>query len=159
MYSGSRHSPSRGWTTSTSVLKPFFSAVSTSAVLVPPALQSAMNFAAPASDVATACAIGWSAATATKLAPSSPAPCPDTIAAATQGQIRVRLKYALNGDKVLHVIDRQSKPGCRVYRGVNDLPNVLNGMGIAVVSTSKGVMSDRKAREANVGGELLCVVS
>ena len=78
---------------------------------------------------------------------------------ATQGQIRVKLKYALNGDKVIHVIDRESKPGCRVYRGVNDLPKVLNGMGIAVVSTSKGVMSDRKAREANVGGELLCVVS
>jgi len=78
---------------------------------------------------------------------------------ATQGQIRVKLKYALNGDKVIHVIDRESKPGCRVYRGVNDLPKVLNGMGIAVVSTSKGVMSDRKAREANVGGELLCTVS
>ena len=78
---------------------------------------------------------------------------------ATQGQIRVKLKYALNGDKVIHVIDRESKPGCRVYRAVNDLPKVLNGMGIAVVSTSKGVMSDRKAREANVGGELLCTVS
>jgi len=83
----------------------------------------------------------------------------DTIADATQGQIRVRLKYALNGDKVIHVIDRESKPGCRVYRGVGDLPRVLNGMGIAVVSTSKGVMSDRRAREHNVGGELLCTVS
>ena len=83
----------------------------------------------------------------------------DSIDDSTQGQIRVRLKYALNGDKVIHVIDRESKPGCRVYRGVNDLPKVLNGMGIAVVSTSKGVMSDRKAREANVGGELLCTVS
>jgi small subunit ribosomal protein S8 len=76
-----------------------------------------------------------------------------------QGQIRVRLKYALNGDKVIHVIDRESKPGRRVYRKVDDLPKVLNGMGIAVVSTSKGVMSDRKAREQNVGGELLCTVS
>jgi small subunit ribosomal protein S8 len=79
--------------------------------------------------------------------------------ASHQGQIRVKLKYSLSGDKVIHVIDRASKPGCRVYRGVNELPQVLNGMGIAVVSTSKGVMSDRKAREANVGGELLCVVS
>jgi small subunit ribosomal protein S8 len=76
-----------------------------------------------------------------------------------QGQIRIKLKYTLTGDKVIHVIDRESKPGCRVYRGVEALPKVLNGMGIAVVSTSKGVMSDRKAREANVGGELLCTVS
>jgi small subunit ribosomal protein S8 len=79
--------------------------------------------------------------------------------ASGQGQIRVKLKYSLSGDKVIHAIDRSSKPGCRVYRGVHDLPEVLNGMGIAVVSTSKGVMSDRKAREANVGGELLCTVS
>ena len=83
----------------------------------------------------------------------------DSIDDKTQGQIRVKLKYALNGDKVIHAIDRESKPGCRVYRGVGDLPKVLNGMGIVVVSTSKGVMSDRKAREANVGGELLCTVS
>ena len=78
--------------------------------------------------------------------------------ASHQGQIRVKLKYSLSGDKVIHVIDRASKPGCRVYRGVGELPQVLNGMGIAVVSTSKGVMSDRKAREHNVGGELLCTV-
>jgi len=83
----------------------------------------------------------------------------DVIADERQGQIRVKLKYSMSGDKVIHVIDRASKPGCRVYRGVKELPNVLNGMGIAVVSTSKGVMSDRKAREANVGGELLCTVS
>jgi small subunit ribosomal protein S8 len=76
-----------------------------------------------------------------------------------QGQIRIKLKYTNTGQKVIHVIDRESKPGCRVYRGVESLPKVLNGMGIAVVSTSKGVMSDRKAREANVGGELLCTVS
>ena len=83
----------------------------------------------------------------------------DVIDDAQQGQILVRLKYSLSGDKVIHVLDRESKPGRRVYRKVQDLPKVLNGMGIAVVSTSKGVMSDRKAREANVGGELLCVVS
>jgi small subunit ribosomal protein S8 len=83
----------------------------------------------------------------------------DVIEDTRQGLIRIRLKYASNGSKVIHVIDRESKPGCRLYRKVDDLPRVLNGMGIAVVSTSKGVMSDRKAREANVGGELLCTVS
>lgn len=83
----------------------------------------------------------------------------DVIDDERQGQIRVKLRYTSNGEKVIHAIDRQSKPGCRVYRKVGDLPQVLNGMGIAVVSTSKGVMSDRRAREANVGGELLCTVS
>jgi len=83
----------------------------------------------------------------------------DVIDDEQQGQIRVKLKYSLTGQKVIHVIDRTRKPGCRVYRKVEELPQVLNGMGIAVVSTSKGVMSDRKAREQNVGGELLCVVS
>lgn len=83
----------------------------------------------------------------------------DVIEDATQGQIRVKLKYALNGSKVIHSLDRMSKPGRRVYSSVEKLPQILNGMGIAVVSTSKGVMSDRKAREANIGGELLCTVS
>jgi small subunit ribosomal protein S8 len=83
----------------------------------------------------------------------------DLIPDATQGTLRIKLKYALDGSKVIHTIDRRSKPGCRVYRGVADLPQVLNGMGICVVSTSKGVMSDRKAREEKVGGELLCTVS
>jgi small subunit ribosomal protein S8 len=76
-----------------------------------------------------------------------------------QGQLRIKLKYSLSGEKVIHELDRASKPGRRIYRKVDDLPRVLNGMGIAVVSTSKGVMSDRKAREENVGGELLCTVS
>lgn len=83
----------------------------------------------------------------------------DVIDDGKQGQLRVKLKYSMSGDKVIHEIDRQSKPGRRMYRAVGELPQVLNGMGIAVVSTSKGVMSDRKAREANVGGELLCTVS
>jgi small subunit ribosomal protein S8 len=83
----------------------------------------------------------------------------DVVDDSAQGQIRIKLKYASNGSKEIHDLDRESKPGRRVYRKVDDLPNVLNGMGIAVVSTSKGVMSDRKAREQNVGGELLCVVS
>ena len=83
----------------------------------------------------------------------------DVIDDGKQGQIRLKLKYSMNGDKVIHELDRASKPGRRIYRGVGELPRVLNGMGIAVVSTSKGVMSDRKAREQNVGGELLCTVS
>jgi small subunit ribosomal protein S8 len=83
----------------------------------------------------------------------------DVIDDGKQGQIRVKLKYSMSGDKVIHEIERLSKPGRRVYNKVEELPKVLNGMGIAVVSTSKGVMSDRKAREQNVGGELLCTVS
>jgi small subunit ribosomal protein S8 len=83
----------------------------------------------------------------------------DVIEDGQQGQIRLKLKYSMSGERVIHELDRQSKPGRRVYRRVDDLPKVLNGMGIAVVSTSKGVMSDRKAREQNVGGELLCTVS
>jgi small subunit ribosomal protein S8 len=83
----------------------------------------------------------------------------DVIDDEQQGMLRVKLKYSLTGEKVIHAIDRTSKPGCRVYRGVGELPDVLNGMGICVISTSKGVMSDRRAREANVGGELLCTVS
>jgi small subunit ribosomal protein S8 len=83
----------------------------------------------------------------------------DVIDDERQGTIRVKLKYSMSGEKVIHEIDRSSKPGRRIYRGVGELPRILNGMGIAVVSTSKGVMSDRKARENNVGGELLCTVS
>jgi small subunit ribosomal protein S8 len=83
----------------------------------------------------------------------------DVIDDGQQGVIRLKLKYSINGEKVIHELDRASKPGRRIYRSVGDLPRVLNGMGIAVVSTSKGVMSDRKAREQNVGGELLCTVS
>ena len=83
----------------------------------------------------------------------------DVIPDEKQGMLRVKLKYAMDGSKVIHSIDRRSKPGCRVYSKVEELPNVLNGMGICVVSTSKGVMSDRKAREQKVGGELLCTVS
>jgi len=83
----------------------------------------------------------------------------DIVDDGKQGQIRIALKYTNTGEKVIHELDRQSKPGRRLYRKVDDLPSVLNGMGIAVVSTSKGVMSDRSARQQNVGGELLCTVS
>jgi len=83
----------------------------------------------------------------------------DKIADGRQGVLRIRLKYTSTGTRVINVLDRQSTPGRRIYRKVADIPKVLNGLGIAVVSTSKGVMSDRRAREQNVGGELLCIVS
>jgi small subunit ribosomal protein S8 len=75
-----------------------------------------------------------------------------------QGQIKVRLRYGPRGEPVMHKLVRQSKPGRRVYRGAQELPRPLQGMGIAIVSTSRGVMSDRKARTENVGGELLCTI-
>ena len=83
----------------------------------------------------------------------------EVLANGVQGEIKIKLRYSLAGEKVIHEIDRVSKPGRRVYSGVETLPKVLNGMGITIVSTSRGVMSDRAARAANIGGELLCVVS
>lgn len=68
------------------------------------------------------------------------------------------LKYGEDGEDVIRVIKRFSKPGCRQYRGVDDLPDVLGGLGIAVLSTNRGVMSDRKAREMKIGGEILCTI-
>ena len=75
-----------------------------------------------------------------------------------QNDVRVELKYGPAGEKVITNIERVSKPGRRIYMGVSDLKPVLRGLGIAVVSTSKGVLSDREAREARVGGEVLCRV-
>lgn len=83
----------------------------------------------------------------------------DEVEDGRQGLLRIKLRYSLDGERVIHEIDRVSKPGCRVYTAVEKLPTVMNGLGIAVISTSKGVLSDRQARESNVGGELLCVVS
>lgn len=82
----------------------------------------------------------------------------DLIEDNKQGILRVMLKYGLNGEHVIEHIRRTSKPGRRVYCGVDKLPKVLNGLGIAIVSTSKGVLSDRRCREEKVGGELLCTV-
>jgi small subunit ribosomal protein S8 len=82
----------------------------------------------------------------------------DLIDDGRQGQIRIRLKYGSGGESVLHKLSRESKPGCRQYSGVEGLPRPLQGLGIAIVSTSKGVLSDRKAREERVGGELLCTI-
>lgn len=75
-----------------------------------------------------------------------------------QGLLRIYLKYGPRGEDVVTEIKRVSRPGCRVYSKVNDLPSPLNGMGIAVVSTSHGVLSDRQCRDQKVGGEVLCVV-
>ena len=83
----------------------------------------------------------------------------DRIDDGKQGLIRVALKYTLEGDPVINTITRVSKPGCRVYNGKDDLPRVMGGLGIAIVSTSQGVISDRKCRQENVGGELICTVS
>ena len=75
-----------------------------------------------------------------------------------QGLLRVYLKYGRMGEDVVTEIQRVSRPGRKVYRSAKDLPRPLNGMGIAVVSTSSGVMSDRQCRQENVGGEVLCTV-
>ncbi len=76
----------------------------------------------------------------------------------TQGVIRVTLKYNAGKEKVISGLKRVSKPGLRVYAGADELPKVLRGLGVAIVSTSKGVMTDKKAREAHVGGEVLAFV-
>ena len=75
-----------------------------------------------------------------------------------QGIIRITLKYAVGKQKVIHGLRRVSKPGLRIYSNCEDMPKVMNGLGIAIVSTSKGVMTDNKARQANVGGEVLAFV-
>jgi small subunit ribosomal protein S8 len=82
----------------------------------------------------------------------------DLIEDTKQGILRLDLKYGPNGEEVIHSIRRESKPGRRAYAGVGALPRVLDGLGIAIISTSSGVLSDRKCREQNVGGELLCTV-
>ena len=75
-----------------------------------------------------------------------------------QGLLRVYLKYGSMGEDVVTQIDRCSKPGLRIYKSVSDLPRPLNGMGICIVSTSKGIMSGKQCVENNVGGEVLCTV-
>jgi small subunit ribosomal protein S8 len=74
-----------------------------------------------------------------------------------QGMIKIALKYN-NGVGAIKKIERISKPGLRKYTGANELPRVLNGLGIAIISTSKGVITDKEARNENVGGEVLCYV-
>lgn len=73
-------------------------------------------------------------------------------------ELVIELKY-FEGEPVIERIQRTSRPGLRVYRGKEDLPKVLGGLGVAIVSTSAGVMSDRQAREQGIGGEVICIVS
>jgi small subunit ribosomal protein S8 len=73
-----------------------------------------------------------------------------------QGTIRLYLKYADDGEPAIHGLRRVSKPGRRVYRGVSELPRVRNGLGVAVISTNRGVLTDEQARGLQVGGEVLC---
>ena len=75
-----------------------------------------------------------------------------------QGVLRVYLKYGENKQQVISGIKRISKPGLRVHVGKDDVPQVLNGLGVAILTTSKGVMTDRQARTAGVGGEIICYV-
>ena len=71
-------------------------------------------------------------------------------------QLHLELKYGPNGERVIRHLKRVSKPGRRVYKGSTDLRPVLNGLGISIISTSRGVISDREARQRNLGGEVLC---
>jgi len=77
---------------------------------------------------------------------------------ARQGLIRVELKYGSRGEQLINRLIRESKPGCRVYRKANELPRPLGGLGICIVSTHRGVRSDRQARKEHLGGELLCTI-
>ncbi len=80
------------------------------------------------------------------------------LEATPASQLRIELKYGPNGERVIQKIRRVSKPGSRVYSKAKDLRPVLNGLGISIVSTSSGVLSDREARQRNLGGEVLCEV-
>ena len=82
----------------------------------------------------------------------------ETIEDGKQGVIRITIKYQGNKQKVLRGIRRVSKPGLRIYASCEDMPRVMNGLGIAIVSTSKGIMTDKQARKENVGGEVLAFV-
>ncbi len=82
----------------------------------------------------------------------------DVIEDGKQGIIRIQLKYGQSGERVIQGIKRISKPGMRVYTNAYEVPKVLNGLGISIISTSKGILTDRQARKENVGGEVICYV-
>jgi small subunit ribosomal protein S8 len=83
----------------------------------------------------------------------------DVVDDGCQGILRVKLKYGPRGEQVLHEVKRVSKAGRRIYMGVEDLPRPMQGLGVAIVSTSRGVMSDRRCRQENVGGEVVAIVT
>jgi small subunit ribosomal protein S8 len=72
--------------------------------------------------------------------------------------LRVHLKYGSNGEKIVNTVKRVSKPGCRAYASTSDLKPVLNGLGIQILNTNKGILSDREAKLKNVGGEVICKI-
>ena len=80
----------------------------------------------------------------------------DVIEDGKQGIIRLQLKYGIEGERVISGLKRISKPGMRVYSSKDEIPKVLNGLGVAIMSTSKGILTDREARKENVGGEVIC---
>ncbi len=82
----------------------------------------------------------------------------DVVEDGRQGLIRLDLKYGSRGEQIINEIQRVSRTGCRVYKGVEELPRPLQGLGISIVSTSRGVMSDRQCREVNIGGEVVATV-
>jgi small subunit ribosomal protein S8 len=83
----------------------------------------------------------------------------DVVEDGRQGLINITLRYGERGERLINTIDRVSKPGRRVYSGVGDIPRPIQGLGIAIVSTSSGVLSDRQARQKKVGGEVVAVVT
>jgi len=82
----------------------------------------------------------------------------DVVEAGVQGKIVITLKYGPNGEKVITGLKRVSKPGLRIYANAEELPKVLGGLGIAIISTSKGIMTDKQARKIGHGGEVLAYV-
>jgi Ribosomal protein S8 len=82
----------------------------------------------------------------------------DVIEDEKQGIIRIQLKYGQSGERVIQGIKRISKPGMRVYTSAYEVPKVLNGLGMSIISTSKGILTDKQARKENVGGEVICYV-
>ena len=82
----------------------------------------------------------------------------DVIEDGKQGIIRIQLKYGQTGERVISGLKRISKPGMRVYADKHEVPRVLNGLGISIISTSKGILTDKQARKENVGGEAICYV-
>ena len=82
----------------------------------------------------------------------------ETLGEKNAKQLRVHLKYGPNGEKVINRLERISKPGCRVYAGVEDMKPILNGLGIRILNTNRGILSDREAKLKNVGGEVVCTV-